>query len=240
MDTLDPMVLQFRRQKAAERQRRKRERDRNRARGVITPPPSSPQASVSVVPITEDEIKKQKTRIAARDRQRKHRRLVRERKLREQGIDVDGTSSTSSYPVDHHFILEHGGSNFHPLQGHVDIHEHLALNSSHTTVTLPDGVARAGGQSFASTLLLSFSCAPLLKQHLLRNLNMTNEELASLEPIIADAWEQWNAQRQMHYQHAVAAHDTVPPERSYSEFRARYQAQQAAQSSSPAAVVEED
>jgi len=51
-----------------------------------------------------------------------------------------------------------------------------------------------GGQTFATTLLLSFSCAPLLKQHLLRTLNMTDEELASLEPVIADAWEQWDAQ----------------------------------------------
>lgn len=51
-----------------------------------------------------------------------------------------------------------------------------------------------GGQTFATTLLLSFSCAPLLKQHLLRTLNMTDDELASLEPVIADAWEQWDAQ----------------------------------------------
>jgi hypothetical protein len=51
-----------------------------------------------------------------------------------------------------------------------------------------------GGQTFASTLLLSFSCAPLLKQHLLSNLSMTNEELASLEPIIAEAWDHWDHQ----------------------------------------------
>jgi hypothetical protein len=51
-----------------------------------------------------------------------------------------------------------------------------------------------GGQTFASTLLLSFSCAPLLKQHILRTLSMTNEELASLEPIIAQAWDQWDHQ----------------------------------------------
>ena len=51
-----------------------------------------------------------------------------------------------------------------------------------------------GGQTFASTLLLSFSCAPLLKQHLLRTLSMTNEELASLEPIIAQAWDHWDQQ----------------------------------------------
>lgn len=49
-----------------------------------------------------------------------------------------------------------------------------------------------GGQTFASTLLLSFSCAPLLKQHLLRTLSMTNEELASLEPVIAEAWDRWD------------------------------------------------
>jgi hypothetical protein len=42
--------------------------------------------------------------------------------------------------------------------------------------------------------LLSFSCAPLLKQHILRTLSMTNEELASLEPIIAQAWDQWDHQ----------------------------------------------
>ena len=51
-----------------------------------------------------------------------------------------------------------------------------------------------GGQTFASTLLLSFSCAPLLKAHLLRTLNMSNEELASLEPIIASAWDHWDQQ----------------------------------------------
>jgi len=51
-----------------------------------------------------------------------------------------------------------------------------------------------GGQTFASTLLLSFSCAPLLRQHLLRTLNMTNDELASLEPVIAEAWDRWDHQ----------------------------------------------
>jgi hypothetical protein len=49
-----------------------------------------------------------------------------------------------------------------------------------------------GGQTFASTLLLSFSCAPLLKAHLMRTLHMNNEELASLEPVLAEAWERWD------------------------------------------------
>ncbi|KAN0116586.1 hypothetical protein V8E52_005730 [Russula decolorans] len=71
-----------------------------------------------------------------------------------------------------------------------------------------------GGQTFASTLLLSFSCAPLLKQHILRTLSMTNEELASLEPIIAQAWDQWDHQRRIHYaqQAQVAANAGKPPE----------------------------
>ncbi|KAI9458260.1 hypothetical protein F5148DRAFT_329407 [Russula earlei] len=48
-------------------------------------------------------------------------------------------------------------------------------------------------------LLLSFLCARLLKQHNLHTLSMTNEELASLEPIIAQAWDQWDHQRRLHY-----------------------------------------
>ncbi|OBZ69143.1 hypothetical protein A0H81_10896 [Grifola frondosa] len=67
-----------------------------------------------------------------------------------------------------------------------------------------------GGQTFASTLLLSFSCAPLLKQHLLRTLSMTNEELASLEPIIAQAWDHWDQQRRMHYGHHPANAPKAP------------------------------
>jgi hypothetical protein len=51
-----------------------------------------------------------------------------------------------------------------------------------------------GGQTFASTLLLAFNCTPLLKQHLLRTLAMTNDELASLEPVIAEAWDHWDHQ----------------------------------------------
>ena len=63
----------------------------------------------------------------------------------------------------------------------------------HHELPFPQG-QQQGGATFALTLLLSFSCMPLLKQHLLRNLQMTNEELASLEPIIAEAWEHWDHQ----------------------------------------------
>jgi hypothetical protein len=57
---------------------------------------------------------------------------------------------------------------------------------------------------------LSFSCAPLLKQHLLRTLGMTNEELASLEPLIAEAWDRWDHQRRLHYAE-VAKNGGQPP-----------------------------
>ncbi|EPQ57792.1 hypothetical protein GLOTRDRAFT_114429 [Gloeophyllum trabeum ATCC 11539] len=90
-----------------------------------------------------------------------------------------------------------------------------------------------GGQTFASTLLLSFSCAPLLKQHLLRSLSMTNEELASLEPVIAHAWDQWDQQRRMHYaeqakaaggtyEHPVNHGYTDPSQPPPTDFRARF------------------
>ncbi|TDL24685.1 hypothetical protein BD410DRAFT_785379 [Rickenella mellea] len=63
---------------------------------------------------------------------------------------------------------------------------------------------QTGGQTFASTLLLSFSCSPLLKQHLLRSLHMTNEELASLEPVLSNAWDQWDHARRVHYAEQAA------------------------------------
>ncbi|KAI9454421.1 hypothetical protein F5148DRAFT_428639 [Russula earlei] len=75
-----------------------------------------------------------------------------------------------------------------------------------------------GGQTFASTLLLPFSCAPLLKQHILHTLSITNEELASLEPIIAQACDQWDRtrplQRRLHYaqQGQAAAGAGKPPD----------------------------
>jgi len=71
-----------------------------------------------------------------------------------------------------------------------------------TDQPFPQG--HTGGQTFASTLLLSFSCSPLLKQHLLRSLHMTNEELASLEPILSAAWDQWDHARRIHYAEQAA------------------------------------
>ncbi|KAI9510796.1 hypothetical protein F5148DRAFT_1374262 [Russula earlei] len=65
-------------------------------------------------------------------------------------------------------------------------------------VSQPFPPGHNGGQTFTSTLLLSFLCARLLKQHILHTLSMTNEELASLELIIAQAWDQWDHQLLSH------------------------------------------
>ncbi|KAH8117128.1 hypothetical protein DFH11DRAFT_1824987 [Phellopilus nigrolimitatus] len=78
--------------------------------------------------------------------------------------------------------------------------------------------AQTGGQTFASTLLLSFSCSPLLKQHLLRTLHMTNEELCSLEPILSAAWDQWD--------HAVSVSHLTSRRLHYAEQAAKANADQ--------------
>ncbi|KAF8912196.1 hypothetical protein CPB84DRAFT_1957822 [Gymnopilus junonius] len=142
-------------------------------------PPPPPQPEYIGPELTPEEIlRRDRVRAAARERQRKHRLLVKQRRMRELGMEM--------------------GNDIMP--GMEEIHYRSA----------PDG-APLGGQTFASTLLLSFSCAPLLKQHLLRTLGMSNEELASLEPVIAEAWDRWDHQRRMHYAEQVAKNGGQPP-----------------------------
>jgi len=93
----------------------------------------------------------------------------------------------------------------HEIQQHPPQH----VPSQGGDIPFPQG--QLGGQTFASTLLLSFSCAPLLKAHLMRTLHMNNEELASLEPVLAEAWERWDHARRAHYAEAVKAGIPVAP-----------------------------
>ncbi|TFY74974.1 hypothetical protein EWM64_g9038 [Hericium alpestre] len=139
-------------------------------------------------------------------RQRKHRALVKQRKLRELGLDMGNDIIPGMEDVQ--YRVQNDGQ-YHPVL-QPDMSQ--GPMGPHNEPPFPQGQL-VGGQTFASTLLLSFSCAPLLKQHLLRTLSMTNEELASLEPIIAQAWEQWDHQRRMHYaqQAQVAAANSVKP-----------------------------
>lgn len=204
------------REKAAERQRRKRERDRQaglqnilalsqqQAQQVppppveVQPPPpiQPPQQPQPIVPeykgeelSVEEVAKRDRIRAAARERQRKHRALVKARKLRELGLDMGNDIMPA---LDEYGRMNPEGQ-YPPVMPHeMPPHPHPQAHPMHEP-PFPQGQP-LGGQTFASTLLLSFSCAPLLKQHLLRTLSMTNEELASLEPIIAQAWDHWDQQ----------------------------------------------
>jgi hypothetical protein len=187
------------REKAAERQRRKRERDRQAGLNSSAIQSGDQQAPISTVSVPDlhqqdmspEEIsRRDRVRAAARERQRKHRALVKQRKMRELGLDPMGNELIPG--------MEEVQYRVHP-DGQYTV---LPPELQHAPPPPPHGMPEPpfpqgqihGGQTFASTLLLSFSCAPLLKQHLLRTLSMTNEELASLEPIIAQAWDHWDQQ----------------------------------------------
>ncbi|RPD56408.1 hypothetical protein L226DRAFT_491585 [Lentinus tigrinus ALCF2SS1-7] len=219
------------REKAAERQRRKRERDRQAGLQNILalsqqqvqqlppppvevqqPPPVQPPQPQPVQPeykgedlSPEEAAKRERIRAAARERQRKHRALVKARKLRELGLDMGNDIMPA---LDEYGRMNPDGQ-YPPVMPHeLPPHPHPQAHPMHEP-PFPQGQP-LGGQTFASTLLLSFSCAPLLKQHLLRTLSMTNEELASLEPIIAQAWDHWDQQRRMHYAQAQHAPPKAP------------------------------
>jgi hypothetical protein len=191
------------REKAAERQRRKRERDRhvntlNAAMSYPQPtdpqPPPQPQSpqpppqSFTGQELSPEELaRREKVRAAARERQRKHRSLVKQRKMRDMGLDMTSEMLQGMEEVQ---FRVNGQTEYHQVLPHEIPHPHLMNPQDPSFPQQP----LTDGQNFASTLLLSFSCAPLLKQHLLRSLTMTSEDLASLEPVIADAYDQWNHQ----------------------------------------------
>ena len=187
------------REKAAERQRRKRERDRQAGLSSSVVQTGDQQAPISTVSAPdlhqhdmspEELSRRDRVRAAARERQRKHRALVKQRKMRELGLDPMGNELIPG--------MEQVQYRVHP-DGQYTV---LPPELQHPPPPPPHGMPEPpfpqgqipAGQTFASTLLLSFSCTPLLKQHLLRTLSMTNEELASLEPIIAQAWDHWDQQ----------------------------------------------
>lgn len=170
-------TMRRKREKAAERQRRKRARDRE-SRGQA--PSEDMQQSQEP---DEDAQRRERMRAAARERQRRHRMAVKQRKLQEMGLEMDESGDGGVYET-------------YPQAPPPPHHPQPAPQPG--SVGPPNTML--GGQTFATTLLLSFSCVPLLKQHLLRTLFMTNEELASLEPIIAQAFDHWDHQRRMAYQ----------------------------------------
>ena len=187
------------REKAAERQRRKRERDRQAGLNSSVIQAGDQQTPISTLSAPdlhqqdmspEEVSRRDRVRAAARERQRKHRALVKQRKMRELGLDPMGNELIPG--------MEEVQYRVHP-DGQYTV---LPPELQHPPPPPPHGMPEPpfpqgqipGGQTFASTLLLSFSCTPLLKQHLLRTLSMTNEELTSLQPIIAQAWDHWDQQ----------------------------------------------
>ena len=217
------------REKAAERQRRKRERDRQaglnnilalsqvqQATGAPPPPVEAPPQPTSMAQSisdfakgddtsAEEVAKRDRVRAAARERQRKHRALVKARKMRELGMDMGNEILPGMEDLPYRVNAD---GQYQPVMPH-EMPPHPPPPQAIQEPPFPHGVPQlSGGQTFASTLLLSFSCAPLLKQHLLRTLNMTNEELASLEPIIAQAWDHWDHQVSLL---ADSGHCAYPP-----------------------------
>jgi hypothetical protein len=190
------------REKAAERQRRKRERDRhvNNLNAAMsypqpteTPPPpqpqppqSPPQAFTGQELSAEELTRRERVRAAARERQRKHRSLVKQRKMRELGLDM----TSEMLPGIEEIQFRVNGQNEYQVLPH-EIGNPHPMNPQDTSFPQPQ---LTGGQSFAATLLMSLSCTQVFKQQLIRTLSITNEDLASLEPIIADAFDQWNHQ----------------------------------------------
>ena len=148
------------REKAAERQRRKRERDRNNnsnasggrtgSNGTGTmafpscqhlspPPPESTESPFS----PEEKARRAKVRLAARDRQRKHRELVKLRKLRELGLDMGNEIPDS---------VQYRDGQYQQVMVHELPHGVMV----HHEPPFPQGQPSSGGETFASTLLLSF------------------------------------------------------------------------------------
>lgn len=207
----------LKREKAAERQRRKRERDRNNNAGISVlphfqpppdhhqhlqhqvhhsqPPPLSHPISQQPQPIysshdlsPEEKSRRDRVRAAARERQRKHRLLVKQRKMRELGLDMGNEIPGMD---DAQYRVNADGQYQQVIQHEIQQHTPQHPPPQAGDIAFPPQ-GQLGGQTFASTLLLSFSCAPLLKAHLMRTLHMNNEELASLEPVLAEAWERWD------------------------------------------------
>ncbi|KAF8531991.1 hypothetical protein JB92DRAFT_3104375 [Gautieria morchelliformis] len=235
-------AIEEKRIKARERQRRKRERDRSgrdksggSAMGATSFPPHdddpSHQMSIYGPPVElanghgrgrsadlsglspEEAAKKERIRTAARERQRKHRASVKAKRMAELGMAIVNAGGGVEQTAVGYVLNEHG--QYEPVMEDPNGSHH-----SHVPHEPPFPAPQAHntpGQTFASTLLLSFSCAPLLKQHLLRNLHMSEEELASFEPIIAAAWDHWEHERALHYAAAAGGPNSEPsgPSTSY-------------------------
>jgi hypothetical protein len=169
--------LEHKRLKARERQRRKRARDRagittNRVNG------SDDMGTQN----SEDDERKDKIRKAARERQRKHRAIVKAKKLSvlggplPPGLEAYADDPNLGYPQDPGPSV-HSDDTGDPQSGSPYAHQTQPQAPSHI---------------FANTLLLALSCAPVLKTTLLRAFSLTGEDIPSLQHTLAAAFDHWN------------------------------------------------
>ncbi|KZS99088.1 hypothetical protein SISNIDRAFT_500537 [Sistotremastrum niveocremeum HHB9708] len=234
-DDTDSPSARGKREKARERQRRKRERDRHLLAGHIPQPssppavpafdvgispPDGPQSPANPPPIPqpvpptqnpapgpEEAARRERVRAAARERQRKHRAVVKARRMAELGMTLVDPN-VENQPLGYR-LNEHG--QYEPI-----IDEALLAQIQGADPRFPLVSPHATpGQTFATLILMSTQCNPSLKTHLLRTLHMSNEELVQFEPIIAAAWDHWNHQRAMHYAQAADQQEPTPSSSSH-------------------------
>ncbi|GJJ12041.1 hypothetical protein Clacol_006282 [Clathrus columnatus] len=230
------------REQTRERQRKKREREKANSSGKSTYEGSmdgsqiNPELTmveesdvsakrkgnnkkVDLATLPPDEAaKRERMRLAARERQRKHRAGVKARRLAELGVTIvnegGGIEQTAiGYTVNENEIA---GQYEAVLVNPND--PNLAALHPHPQV--PVGLPTHGspGQLFTSILLFSLSLTPQLKQNLLRYVHATNEEVAAFAPYMATAFDHWDHSRMTHYaqqNHQASTSQGAPPAPPY-------------------------
>lgn len=155
---------------------------------VRQPSTSKRRAKGPILSPADEAARRERTKIAARDRQRKHRLLMKARKIHELGQDMGNPVPLDEYPPHHGtFHLGSGG----PSQSN---RQHTGpINSVYTDDS--DGT-KSKGQIFAEGLLNEFGCVcsrgEAIKQHIFDVCDLTTDDLSSLTPVIANAWEAWD------------------------------------------------
>ncbi|KIO27136.1 hypothetical protein M407DRAFT_233621 [Tulasnella calospora MUT 4182] len=211
---------------------------------LLVPTPEDPR------PVSEEEMKREKVRRAARERQRKHRALLKAKRM----SAMDDVNQLPPPPGYSHAHPQHA---HHPA-GHGPPHPHLLMAQEHmlyqdqvaaaalqaqaaqaqilaearsgvlnnqmpvqqqppqppaantSPVTLPAAVPAvqqipppegppggSPGETFAGYMMLAFSCAPMLKAHVMATMGMAEGDLHAVQQLIASAWDQWNHMRHL-------------------------------------------
>ncbi|KIJ34653.1 hypothetical protein M422DRAFT_51892 [Sphaerobolus stellatus SS14] len=155
--------------------------------------------------MTPDELaKRERMRVAARERQRKHRASVKAKRMAELGMSIVNESGDIEQTAIGYTVNGQGQYEavlVHPNESSVPPPQPPPPPPPPPQMTFPPGpqAHATAGQLFASTLLFGLSCSPQLKQQLLRHLRVSNEEVASFEPVIAAAFDHWQHERSLHY-----------------------------------------